>query len=356
MTTFDGVPVVQTRPYLPPPGTSFELGWVMAQLFDQRRFQPPGTRAFNPSLQLPMISDLDHTVRRRIAVAQLHELISPNFGLSDAGVQASAVADPFHAVDFEHEVRSFHLALLEKQVDNPPVLSAYNLGIALSDLCWIHTPDGDWPDAFLKSFARGEVAELQVLLRGATYVLPELAAATVSKSLEKWQDWADVTAPVLERRGAAQHMAVPILRALRDQGNIWHALLTTEPLSEDDADPRLTTFAVLRRLRPILIVAALTAVVLYVTIADFSGAAKVWTTIATITAALGVTGVNLISAARKAVNAFGWNEQTTAKAEARVWSVTMLPTIPLTARQRYKLDRRGVHLSLIRANLDARSF
>jgi hypothetical protein len=356
MTTFDGVPIAQNGPYVPRPGTSFELGWVMAQLFDPRRFQPPGARTFNPSLQLPTISDLGDTMRRRIAVAQLHELINPHIALSDAKVQASAVADPFLAVDFEREVQSFHLALLESQVDNPPVLSAYHLGIALSDLCWIHMPDGDWPDTFLKSFARGEVAELQVLLRAATYALPELGAATVSKSLEKWQDWADVTAPVLERRGAAQSMAIPILRTLRDQGNIWHALLTTEPLSEDDADPGLTTVAVLRRLRPILILAVLTALVLYVTIADFSGAAKVWTTIATITAALGVTGVNLLSAARKAVNAFGWNQQTTAKAEARVWSVTMLPTIPLTASQRYKLDRRGVRLSLIRANLDARNF
>jgi hypothetical protein len=56
--------------------------------------------------------------------------------------------------------------------------------------------------------------------------------------------------------------------------------------------------------------------------------------------------------ARKAAVAFGWNQQTTAKAEARVWSVTMLPAVTLSAVARYKLDRRGVHLSRLRANLD----
>ena len=223
------------------------------------------------------------------------------------------------------------------------------LGIALSDLCWTHTPDRG-PDSFLRAFGRGELAELQVLLRASSEVLPPVAAATVNKSLEAWGDWTDVTAPVL-RSGWAS-VAAPVLQALRVQGDIWHQLLSVQTVDEDEADPGPTRAAVGRRFFLILIVAALTATVLYLTIANFSGAAKVWTVIATITAALGVSGASLMSSARKAANAFGWNRQTTVKAEARVWSVTLFPAIPLSAMQRRRLDRRDVRLSRIRKNLD----
>jgi hypothetical protein len=184
-------------------------------------------------------------------------------------------------------------------------------------------------------------------------VLPNLAAATVSKSLEYWQAWADVNAPMLRKHGSARELASPVLRTLRIQGDIWHQLLITETLGENEEGPGLTTIAVLRRFRPVLIAAVLAAIVLYLTIVDFSGAVKVWATIGTVAAVLGVTGASLLSAARKAANAFGWNQQITAKAEARARSVTMLPAIPLSAVQRYRLDRRGVRPSPIRADLDA---
>lgn len=321
----------------------------MAQLFDRRRFSRLSQRTFNAALQLPMISDLDPTSRRRMAISELSYLVRRFPDVSASGVVASAIADPFNVVDFEQKVGEFHLVLLERLVDNPVAISAYHLGIALSDLCWNHTRDAG-PDSFLEAFSRSEIVQLQVLLRVSSPGLPPLAAATVSKSLEKWQDWADVTAPRL-RSGDYTGWSL-ILPALRHQGNIWHALLTAAPLEGDEESPDPTRVAILRRLRFVLIVAALTAIVLYFTITKFSGSVKVWTTVGTITAVLGVTGASLLSAARKAVDAFGWDPQTTAKAEARVWSVTLLPALALSALQRRQLMRRSGRLSAIRKNID----
>lgn len=332
-----------------PRSSSFELGWVMAQLFDPRRFEPLNTRTFNPSIQLPMTSNLDPAERQKVAIAQLHTLIRPLPRVTDKRILLAAATRPFDRARFDEEIRSFHLALLEAEVASFAELSAYHLGIALSDLCWTHTPDRG-PDSFLRAFGRGELAELQVLLRASSEVLPPLTAATVNKSLEAWGDWTDVTAGVLMSGWAS--VAAPVLTALRVQGDIWHQLLSVQTVDDDEADPGPARAAVGRQFFLIIIVAALAATVLYLTIANFGGAAKVWTVIATITAALGVSGASLMSSARKAANAFGWNRQTTVKAEARVWSVTLFPAIPMSQLQRRRLDRRGVTMSRIRRNLD----
>jgi hypothetical protein len=48
---------IRTRPAIPPPGTIFSLGWLMAELFDPRRRvswtvrQPP----FDADVQLPQV-------------------------------------------------------------------------------------------------------------------------------------------------------------------------------------------------------------------------------------------------------------------------------------------------------------
>lgn len=80
----------------PPLGVSFEFGWVMAQLFDRARFLSPYARDFNPSTQLPMISDLGPEQRQRMGVAELGELSALFPSLMEVAdkVQASADADP----------------------------------------------------------------------------------------------------------------------------------------------------------------------------------------------------------------------------------------------------------------------
>jgi hypothetical protein len=73
-------PVIEgftTRPAVPPPGTIFSLGWLMAELFDPRRRvavtvrQPP----FDADVQLPQVSDLGSDPMLVYLAAELTELV-----------------------------------------------------------------------------------------------------------------------------------------------------------------------------------------------------------------------------------------------------------------------------------------
>src|SRR5579863_1173289 len=65
-----------TRPAVPPPGTAFSLGWLMAELFDPRRRasetvrQPP----FDSGVQLPQVPDLKPDPKLVFLAADLAEI------------------------------------------------------------------------------------------------------------------------------------------------------------------------------------------------------------------------------------------------------------------------------------------
>ena len=68
---------IRTRPAVPPPGTIFSLGWLMAELFDPRRRvsstvrQPP----FDADVQLPQVPDLGPDPKLVFLAAELTELV-----------------------------------------------------------------------------------------------------------------------------------------------------------------------------------------------------------------------------------------------------------------------------------------
>src|SRR5271168_280511 len=77
---FPVLPVIEgftTRPAVPPPGTIFSLGWLMAELFEPRRRvsatvrQPP----FNQVIQLPQVSDLGSDPKLVFLAAELAEIV-----------------------------------------------------------------------------------------------------------------------------------------------------------------------------------------------------------------------------------------------------------------------------------------
>ena len=137
-------------PLPPPPGTAFSLGWLMAGLFDDRRRrildvrQPP----FSQAVQLPLVADLDDADLLKFLVTDLHDLLRPYHDVSDARVQAEAAkrqpgsAEPFDKAVFDREVNALHLAILDRLADDQQQLSAYQLGLALSDMCWLPGPAG----------------------------------------------------------------------------------------------------------------------------------------------------------------------------------------------------------------------
>src|ERR1700689_1868791 len=68
---------IRIRPAVPPPGSIFSLGWLMAELFDPRRRvstmvrQPP----FDADVQLPQVSDLGSDPMLVFLAAELTELV-----------------------------------------------------------------------------------------------------------------------------------------------------------------------------------------------------------------------------------------------------------------------------------------
>jgi hypothetical protein len=358
-----------------PVGSVFELGWLMAQLFDGRRRKSFDVRqpAFNQTVQLPLVADLDDGELLKFLVSDLHDLVVVFPDVSDGSVQAEAAkkqpgsAEPFVQENFDQAVGSLHLAILDEFADDQQQLSAYQLGLALSDMCWLPMAGG--PDSFIAMFKRGQVAAIQTWLNAAGTALPSSAAAIVGQSLSHWADWVDVNAPKLKapKMKAGDTGRDPVIDALRVQGGVWHSVLSAAP--DVSLDPSMGAWiqagsaitraagmmssAILRRFWPIVIVAAAAlAGLLYLVIANLSGASQAWASLVTVIAVLGCGGVGLGSGVSRAFGGIGYEIWSAAKHEAQAWNITWLPPMPLGTAQRVKLESRGVAVPQIRKNVD----
>ncbi len=286
------LPVIEglrRRPAVPPPGTIFSLGWLMAELFDPRRRvsstvrQPP----FDPDVQLPQVSDLGPDPILVFLAAELTELVwwypklarqaaavtgeinklkatvaaeSASVGdaaaaadaadaeaaAADGGVATAAEAakptdggTAFSAAALLTAVSELNQAILDEFADTPERLSAYQLGLALSDLTWLpRKPEpgtqgsaASRPSALISLFSRSQLAATKTLLSGAGSQLPTSAAAIVSQSLDNWADWLDVNASSFTESGADAWSAKAdvVLDALRVQGWVWYSVLIADP-------------------------------------------------------------------------------------------------------------------------------
>ncbi len=337
-----------TADHTVPTGSMFSLGWLMAELFGPVQDR----RGSDTSAHLPTLSELDTDSYLEIAFLELEKLLAPWPGLSDADLKASWDTGD-HAV-FTAAVQALHLKILHQLVDDHRQLSAYQLGRALNDTCW--RPDEKAGAEFvLREFGRHRLATLQAWLTEAGSALPPQAAATVSRSLQNWQDWADINAAGLKAGWATAHAQV--VAALRTQASAWHALLAgeTDLSGQTSVDAwvhagqsmlrtsRLLMLTIIRRFWPVvLVIAAATGGLLYLTTANSSGTTKVWTSLVTVAAALGVSGASLKAAAAKAVDGIEQGIRDAATLDARAWSVTWLPTLPQSRLQQYRLASRGV--------------
>jgi hypothetical protein len=418
-----------------PAGAVFALGWVMAELFDPRRRvsvsvrQPP----FDPGTQLPQASDLAADPKLVFLVAELAEYLhwfprlarplrlvtaqankkkkavtAEDLAIAEAAEQAAEQAEqagepddvvqaeaavaavtaqaaqspapaaraPFSETELLAAVTGLNEAVLDDFADDPERLSAYQLGLALSDLVWLpsanvtgrDTPASP-PSTLLGLFARPQLATVQTLLNGAGKQLPAGTATIVSRSLDNWADWIDVnsarlTAPGTgtwsEDGGAARD-------ALRVQGWIWHSVLIADP--EVSVQPgmgawveagssiartaRMTTEVILRRFWPLVVIAlAALGGLLYLIIANLSGVSQVWASLATVAAIVGSGSWGLSNGVSSALNGVGYEIWAAAKVDAAAWNVTWLPALTTTAVERVKMERRGVAMPQVRKSLD----
>ena len=414
------IEVITRRPAVPPAGTIFSLGWLMAELFDPRRRvsttvrQPP----FDADVQLPQVPDLGPDPKLVFLAAELTELVwwfhklkapaaavtaetnklkavvateSASLGdaaaAEDGGSVAAAAAatrvtetgTAFSAAAFLTAVSELNQAILDEFADNPERLSAYQLGLALSDLTWLPCQPGPGtqgspasrPSALVGMFSRSQLAATKTLLSGAGSHLPASAAAIVSQSLDNWADWLDVNASSFTASGADAWSAKGdvVLGALRVQGWVWYSVLIADP--EVSAAPSMgawvqagssiaratakITGVVLRRFWPLVLIGlAVLGGLLALVIVNLSGASQVWASLATVAAVVGASGVGVGSGVSSAFDGVGYEIWNAARLDASAWNVTWLPAMTSTTMERVRLDSRGVAAPRIRKNLDIR--
>jgi hypothetical protein len=369
-----------------PVGALFALGWAMAGLFDPRRRasvaerQPP----FDRSVQLPLVADLDPVPKLQFYVAELTELTSyypelaePVRGfVAQADAMQAATADEPSAGGYATAAQTLNQAILDLFADDPERLNAYQLGLALSDICWLPylAKTGDpkvtgEPDAFIGIFARSQVAALKTLLSGSGSQLPAGAAGIVSQSIDNWADWVDVNVgKVKAASGGWAATAGVVLDALHVQGWVWHSILTADPdvsvspsmgawVEAGTSIARVTrtlTVVVLRRFWPLVVIGlAALGGLLYLVISSLSGISQVWASLVTVAAVVGGGGVGLGSGVSGSFSGVGYEIWTAAKLDAAAWNVTWLPAVKSSAMARSKLSARGVAAPQIR-NLDVK--
>lgn len=401
-----------------PAGAVFALGWVTAELFDpQRRVRVTvSTPPFNPDAQLPLVADLAADPKLVFLAAELSELLhwfphlhrplrlvtaqtdkkkaaiaAENLATAESAEQADdaayaeaatvAVAEAaFSETEFLAAVAGLHQAILDHFADDPERLSAYQLGLSLSDLVWcpvIATPGQDSaasrPSALFGLFARPHLATVQTLLSGAGAQLPSGAATIVSRSLDHWADWIDVNSGRIKSSAGDvwSDNADVVLRALRVQGWVWRSVLIADP--EVAVQPSVGAWVqagsstaraareigavVVRRFWPLVVFALITlGGLLYLVISSLSGASQVWASLVTVAAIVGPGTWGLGNAVSQAFGGVGYDIWSAAKTDAAAWGVTWLPALTSTmvaaTVERAKLGGRGVAMPRIRKSLD----
>jgi hypothetical protein len=414
-----------------PPGAVFALGWVMAELFDPRRRervtvrQPP----FNPDVQLPLADDLAPDPKLVFLAAELAEYLhwypalagslrlvsaqtnkrraaigAENLATGEAAEEAADPADPnsadasvgeaddaayqeaaagaaaadtpFSETELLGAVAGLNQAILDHFADEPQRLSAYQLGLALSDLVWLpfmaapgkESPAGR-PSALFGLFGRTSMTGLHTLLNGTGTQLPAGVAAIVSKSLDNWADWVDANSGRIKSPGADTWLpeADTVLRALRVQGWVWRAALVAD--TEVSVQPSMGAWVeagsaiaraaakvsavVLRRFWLVVLIAlAALAGLLTLVIVNLSGASQVWASLVTVAAVVGTSGWGLSSGVSSSLGGVGYEIWNAAKADAAAWNITWLPALTTTTLERAKMDRRGVPMPRVRKSLD----
>jgi hypothetical protein len=404
-----------------PAGTVFALGWVMAQLFDPRRRVSVAVRTppFNPDTQLPLVSDLATDPKLVFLAAELSELLhwfphlsrplrlvtiqtnkkraaiaDENLATAEAAARAddggqaddvqlaqaaaAAVAEAsFSETAFLNAVSVLHQAILDDFADDSERLSAYQLGLSLSDLAWtplIAAPGQDSPasrpSALFGLFARTHLATVHTLLSGAGTQLPSGAATLVSRSLDNWADWIDVNSGRIKSPGGDvwSDNADVVLSALRVQGWVWQSVLIADPevavqpsmgawvqaASSIARASRMITEVIVRRFWPLAVLALITlGGLLYLIISNLSGASQVWASLVTVVAVVGSSSWGVGSGVSSAFSGVGYDVWNAAKLDAAAWGITWLPALNATTAERAQLERRGVAMPQLRKSLDS---
>jgi hypothetical protein len=272
-------------------------------------------------------------------------------------------------------IAGLNQAILDEFADDPERLSAYQLGLALSDLVWLPTVApgrqgaAGRPSTLFGLFARSQLANVQTLLSGAGTQLPTGTATIVSRSLDNWADWIDVNSMRIKAPAGDTWSTDGdvVVKALRVQGWVWHSVLIADPEvavtpgmgawveagSSIALAARMTSEVILRRFWPVLVI-GLVALggLLYLVISSLSGASQVWASLVTVAAVVGSGSWGLSSGVSSAFDGIGYEIWNAAKVDAAAWNITWLPALTTSTVERARLERRGVAMPQIRKSMD----
>lgn len=361
-------PVAQLGLPLKPVQLALHAGWTMAVLYGTIADAPAGRPP-----KLPTVNELAPEERRKLEVARLRHFLTcllPEF----AGV-ATLTEVPVGDYGNDPQTRtskleSLNLAILTAlTATQPEIQLAYQLGRSLRDTA--NPPDGA-AAGLAEQLGHGRIAKLQEWLATLSPEFPPLTAGVVAASLGRWGDLAAVTVgtngtrrtpsrlpvpPRLRRQDRRAPIAESMCTYLLQQGDVWLMLLTGELATSGLLTPEgyvTAGEAALRRsgamVRSIirhywlglLCVAVALAGVLFLAARYLEGGSKVWTSIAAIVGALGVSVQTIASTSSRLAAEAARPVFAMAEEDAMAWAITTMPPLTLTFRGVRRLRQAGI--------------
>jgi hypothetical protein len=346
-----------------PAGSAAQLalhaGWTMAVLHGSS--QAPD---FSGLRHLPTVNELPPHDRAEVELRRLCHLLTQLAGLPQfAGSGMPTTVPAWNASEIE--LRALNLAILKAlAAAEPEAEQAYNLGRSLRDTVQPPLPSNEasaHADALAWALAHGRVTKLQGWLATLAAHFPQHTAAIVAQSLGRWSEFAAVTiapGPKTRLRSNDRFAAAAAMQDyLFPQGDLWLTLLTGARPTAGLLSPEgyvAAGEAALRRSARIarqiighywvawLIGAVALGGLLYLAIRYLGGAAKVWTSIATLGGTLGITAKSVASTAGRLTSEAERPVFAMAEEDVEAWAITTLPKVSLTPRGVRQLRRSGI--------------
>jgi len=358
-------PAVGPGSDLGPVQLALYAGWTMAVLYGTIPLAP-----VNRPSQLPTVNELVPEQRRELELARLRYLLTgllPDF-TGSAGIAEIPRGDDDHQQRTRRSaLESLNLAILTALTAARPELQlAYELGRSLRDTA--NPPGGD---ADLGTqLERRRIARLQDWLVTLSPEFPPLTAAVVAASVGRWSDLVAVTtgetaqpagraaSSLLVRSHRTQAPAAETMYSyLLQQGDVWLMLLIGELQTSGLLTPEgyvSAGEAALRRSAAIargvlrhywfglLCVAAALGGTLFLAARYLEGGGKVWTSIACIAGALGVSVQTVASTSARLAAEAERPVFAVAEEDAMAWAITTMPPLSLAGRSVRRLRRAGI--------------
>jgi hypothetical protein len=336
---------------LTPVQLALYAGWTMAVLYGTITGAPAGRPA-----ELPTANELAPDDRRKLELARLRHLLRSL--LPDVPDLATRFRIPLGNGDEDLDERRSKLDSLNLDVltalttQQPGLQLAYELGRSLRDTA--NPPGGD-DAAAVTQLDRRRIAKLQEWLATLAPDFPPLTCAVVAGSLGRWSDLATVA--VSASASGKAPITQSVCTYLLPQGDIWLMLLTGELATSGLLTPEgyvAAGEAALRRSGAIvrgvmrhywfglLCIAVALGFTLFLAARYLGGASKVWTSIACITGALGVSVQAIASTSSRLAAEAERPVFSIAQDDAMAWAITTLPPLALTGRDARQLRRAGV--------------